>query len=210
MKFLQFSHTNNYLLTSLLKNSGQAAGKTPFKLFFIPAILFCLFLFAPSGNIAQTPNTSPVTQLSIGGSGDYIGGTRSYFYGQGVGVYRVITVADFNADKLADNINILFNAQTPAGEENWDFEFKTNRAGRNLVPGYFENAERAGFEGDGKIGLAVSGNGKGCNTLRGSFTVHEAQYNMTGSQPQLLKLTVSFEQYCEGQTQPLFGTLYYK
>lgn len=179
---------------------------------FLPNFLI-LMLILPvliqSSVLAQSSPAIPLTQISIGGSGDFISGNRNYFYAPGVGNYYIIPAGVFNSDGIPDRINISFNATTQSGYESWSFEFASNRAGRYLVPGFYDNARRAGFEDNGQMGMDIHGNGNGCNTLTGNFTVHEIQYNMAASPPQLLKFTVSFEQFCDGQTNPLFGTLYY-
>ena len=50
----------------------------------------------------------------------------------------------------------------------------------------------------------MSGNGRGCNTLTGSFEVFEAQYSADGTPT---RLRASFVQHCEGVTAALRGTI---
>ncbi|HYY59341.1 MAG TPA: carboxypeptidase regulatory-like domain-containing protein, partial [Pyrinomonadaceae bacterium] len=59
-------------------------------------------------------------------------------------------------------------------------------------------------------GLEIAGDGRGCNTLTGSFTVHEVTLDYSGSSPKVLTFAASFEQHCEGGPAALIGTLYYK
>lgn len=57
----------------------------------------------------------------------------------------------------------------------WSADF-TPAAGDVLAPGTYTDATRFPFNGTGP-GLSVSGSGRGCNTLTGSFTVKQAVFN---------------------------------
>jgi hypothetical protein len=76
--------------------------------------------------------------------------------------------------------------------------------GSTLVPGVYENAERASFASPGHPGLDVSGDGRGCNTVTGRFTVHEASWAGDGK-PTTFAATL--EQHCDGATPALFVEL---
>ena len=73
--------------------------------------------------------------------------------------------------------------------------------GSTLVPGAYENAERASFASPGHPGLDVNGDGRGCNMITGRFTVHEATWGPDGK-PTLFSATL--EQHCEGWAPALF------
>jgi hypothetical protein len=79
-------------------------------------------------------------------------------------------------------------------------------AGQQLVPGTYEDAQRAAFRTAGYPGLDVYGDGRGCNIVDGRFVVDEATYDASGN---LLSLAVRFEEHCEGATPALFGDLLY-
>ncbi|MGF9765118.1 hypothetical protein AAII07_59775, partial [Microvirga sp. 0TCS3.31] len=82
----------------------------------------------------------------------------------------------------------------------WDAQFRAPQ-GQILLPGRtYTGATRYGFNA-GNPGLDVSGNGRGCNTLTGQFTVHEATYD----NGYLTSFRISFEQHCEGSTPALRG-----
>ncbi|HEX4543994.1 MAG TPA: Calx-beta domain-containing protein [Candidatus Acidoferrum sp.] len=53
-------------------------------------------------------------------------------------------------------------------------------------------------------GLAVSGAGRGCNTLTGRFDVLNASYAANGD---VLSFATDFEQHCEGLSPTLFGSI---
>lgn len=71
----------------------------------------------------------------------------------------------------------------------------------NLAVGMYTNASRYPFNGPGP-GLSVSGNGRGCNTLCGSFEIFELRTNVSGN---VDRLWVKFTQLCECGTAPLTG-----
>lgn len=89
-------------------------------------------------------------------------------------------------------------------DEPWfdaNFEAPT---GQVLQPGTtYTGATRYPFNG-ANAGLDVGGDGRGCNTLTGQFTVHEASFDEGGK---LEKLSITFEQHCEGGTEALFGSI---
>jgi hypothetical protein len=76
--------------------------------------------------------------------------------------------------------------------------------GSTLVPGTYEDAERASFASPGHPGLDVNGDGRGCNTVAGRFTVHEATWGLDGK-PTVFAATL--EQHCDGATPALFVEL---
>lgn len=82
------------------------------------------------------------------------------------------------------------------------------RPGRDnlLLPGVtYDGARRAAFA-DVAPGLEVTGSGRGCNELTGSFTVHEIE--VVGGE--LVRFAATFEQYCDGSDAPLRGSLSYR
>jgi hypothetical protein len=69
-------------------------------------------------------------------------------------------------------------------------------------PGVYEGAMRHPFEPPGAPGLAVAGNGRGCNMLSGRFVVDDARY---GPRALVRSLRARFEQHCEGAAPALRG-----
>ena len=79
--------------------------------------------------------------------------------------------------------------------------------GEILAPGMkYPNATRYPFNGSGN-GLSVYGDGRGCNTLTGSFKVIEANFSAVDNSLQNFKAT--FTQHCEGGSAALTGTVKY-
>ena len=74
--------------------------------------------------------------------------------------------------------------------------------GQDLAVGTYQNARRYPFN-DGAPGFNHSGNGRGCNTLTATFTIHELVYDPDGT---LRTFRADFEQHCEGVAAALRGT----
>ena len=124
-----------------------------------------------------------------GDPGDWIGGDRSYDYtpqmGARMGGGGTETYASMGVDHADDWWGATFEAP----------------AGQILLPGHtYTGATRYPFN-SGNAGMDVSGSGRGCNTLTGQFTVHEAAY----ADGYLTGFRISFEQHCEGGTPALRG-----
>lgn len=137
-----------------------------------------------------TPGTTSLTMTSQ--AGDYIGQGATY-------------------DFTAANATITMSGGAGGVEQNVsaaDGEFWTvdlfPAGGHVLVPGTYNNATRYPFNGSGN-GLSVYGDGRGCNTLTGSFTVKQAVYSATDNS--LLHFQASFVQHCEGATPALSGVV---
>jgi Tol biopolymer transport system component len=124
------------------------------------------------------------------------------FIGQGQGWSYTPATATFLID--GDRSGITFRL-TGANGDDWSGSFKPT-AGDIIVPGTYPNATRYSFSGAG-AGLDVSGNGRGCNTLQGSFTVNSVKFARDGSAEQV---ALAFEQHCEGGAAALHGTFLYR
>jgi len=122
--------------------------------------------------------------------GDYIGQGRTWNFTQDDG--------EFIGTHSGNVVEIRFTY-----ESWWTLDF-ANRHGFDLVPGNYEDATRYPFQSPNRPGLAVSGDGRGCNQLTGRFIVWEAQYGPTG---QLMSFAADFEQHCEGAVPALRGAV---
>ena len=125
-------------------------------------------------------------------TGDYIGGGATLTYGPDSSISVGGSRSYIGAS--VDGVN----------GDWWDLDFEP-AAGDVLAPGTYTGATRYPFNGSGP-GLSVSGTGRGCNQLDGSFTVNELR--MDGGD--LHSLSISFEQHCEHATAALRGTLSFR
>jgi hypothetical protein len=131
--------------------------------------------------LVENPN-DPRTQLQVqGDTGDFVTLGQSYNF-------------DAMNAKLTFSNNIYGGVTLNiAGDSPWTFDVAPPR-GTTLQPGTYQ-AERYPFEKAGLAGLDFYGDGRGCNTVIGQFTVYQAEFDAAG-QPS--KLDIAFEQHCEG------------
>lgn len=134
--------------------------------------------------------SAPTTLVSFrGDAGDYVTQGRSYNYDR--------TNAQIVFSRNFDNgVSIAINGATW-----WTLDTAVPNNG-SFVVGTYTNAQRFPFQAPNTPGLDLSGDGRGCNTLTGQFTVHQVQFD-SGGTPQVLDLT--FEQHCEGASAAAYG-----
>jgi hypothetical protein len=124
-------------------------------------------------------------------AGDYIGAGQYYAY------------TPANATISARGSDTFVEIDVTSGDAWWSADFEADSS-RLLLPGTtFSGATRYPFNSPSTPGLDVEGSGRGCNTLTGTFTVHDATYRggvLTG-------ISITFEQHCEGATPALFGSI---
>lgn len=150
---------------------------------------------APSAAVTVTPvlpSSQPTTIRLVSDSGDYIGGGRTYLYN------RTNTQIGFSAS--GNRISIQVN-----GDEWWHADFVLPASQPTWVPGTYTGLTRYPFHDAAKGGLDWGGEGRGCNTLKGSINVLAATYN--GSTGELDSINFTFVQHCEGGTAALRGTI---
>lgn len=120
--------------------------------------------------------------------GDFIGAGRTYAY----------TNADAALSFVANGGRLQVSVQ---GDERWTGEFDLPSALAQFQVGTYANVTRAPV-GDPAVGaLSWSGEGRGCNTLAGSFSVDSATY----ASGVLTAIDLRFEQHCEGGAAALRG-----
>lgn len=102
-----------------------------------------------------------------------------------------------SARAKAREVNIFFE-----GDDHWSLDFVAPE-GKPLQPGTYASAQRAPFQNPIKPGLSVSGAGRGCNKLTGSFTVKSVEV----SGDTLRRFSADFEQYCDENKAPLRGSV---
>lgn len=126
--------------------------------------------------------------------GDFIGGGHTYSWDP------------TNATITASGTDAMVDFRVTSGGLWFDATFEAD-SGHLLLPGTtFSGATRYPFNSTSTPGMDVSGDGRGCNELTGSFTVHEAAY-VDGI---LDRIRITFEQHCEGDDAALRGTLWWR
>jgi hypothetical protein len=144
---------------------------------------------------AWAPPAETATLTMVSDPGDYIGQGQTWSYDTEAG--DVIS-----ATGNGSTVNV---AVTGYNGTWWYLDFDAPD-GQTLTAGTtYANATRYPFNGSGP-GLAIYGEGRGCNTLTGSFTVDEAVFGGPDSS-YIQDFVVTFEQHCEGGEPALRGTL---
>jgi hypothetical protein len=128
---------------------------------------------------ASTPRTS---FDFTGDSGDFIS--------QGHGWHFDTFNATITASRNFDN----GVSASIGGDTWWSFDTAVP-SGKAYRPGVYRNAVRFPFQGATVPGLDLEGDGRGCNTLTGQFTVYQVQFDTAGN-PTMADIT--FTQHCEG------------
>ncbi|WP_159079117.1 hypothetical protein [Plantactinospora sp. BC1] len=135
----------------------------------------------------------PLSYRFASDAGDYIGGgvTKSYTNATSV----------FGLRGTASGVSFSVSGQ----RDYWSVELYPP-AGQTLRVGTYTDAQRYPFNESGHPGLSVSGNGRGCNTLTGEFTIREIAFDASGA---VSALSATYVQHCEGGTPALRGTIRY-
>jgi hypothetical protein len=125
-------------------------------------------------------------------AGDDIGGGKTYSYDQSDAVMTVTASRGYLTIAIG-------------GDQNWEGQFQSPSGMTQLKAGTYPNLQRYPFHDPAVGGLSWDGEGRGCNTLSGSFTIDSVTY-ATGV---LTKIDLSFEQYCDGASSALHGTVHW-
>jgi hypothetical protein len=139
--------------------------------------------------------------------GEYIGGGLNYFYGDADGEWNAYPYVT-SSDGQVNDVRVTFDSLFEPGVF-WDVEFSTRGIGTPLVPGVYTNAQRAAFAEPGHPGLDVGGEGRGCNTVTGNFTVTDAKFDYSTRTPRVISFAASFEEHCEGGSGTLRGAVFF-
>ena len=163
------------------------------KIIFVLTMLFSLEVFA-----------YPLTFLEMSSeAGDYIGQGQDYYFTESDGAFTAQQSYFGNSTYANNSISLSFIA--PGYSDWWYLDFSTHEMGIDLVEGTYD-AVRFPFEPVGSAGMSIDGNGRGSNTLTGSFTVLDIDFGINGT---INSFAASFEQHSEGKVPALFGKIAY-
>jgi len=124
--------------------------------------------------------------------GDYIGGGGAFSY----------TKADAQISLSAAGGHLTL---TITGDQRWTADFAVGSDLGELRAGTYGGLTRYPFHDPAKGGLSWSGEGRGCNTLTGAFTIGRVVYQGGA----LAAIDLSFEQHCEGGAPALRGQIHW-
>jgi len=138
------------------------------------------------GSNSASASTVTSAQASFTGyGGDWVGGSRSWYYSTDDGTRFTASKGNTNAIDISwfGTTFWTLNLEAPQGEA--------------LAPGTYSGATRAAgtFWAPYRPGLDLGGDGRGCNTLTGNFTINHIAFDAGLN---LTALDVDFTQHCEG------------
>jgi hypothetical protein len=164
------------------------------KRFAAAGIAFTISFGLSSALVTPLAQAATVQEASLsmsGDAGDYVGQGVTYSYSTSAG-------DTFGSSMSAQVVHVNVSA---ANGDWWFLDFAAP-AGQTLAVGTYDSATRYPFQDASVPGLSVFGNGRGCNTLTGSFTVTEIAIAAGGA---IDHFDADFEQHCEGATPALRG-----
>ncbi|NBD20252.1 PEP-CTERM sorting domain-containing protein [Aquabacterium fontiphilum] len=154
---------------------------------------FVAICLASLGWLSAAPQAFAATQLYYTSSADsWVGAGETVLVGRDSGFD--ITVDRYTDNTIAFRINDYESNPDFWSRSWWYLEFAAP-AEAELTVGSYDHATRWPFQSSDAPGLSFSGNGRGNNTLTGSFTVLEAVYGTDG---RVLSFAADFLQYDEG------------
>ncbi len=145
-----------------------------------------LALAAPAAAHAATVTGAGTSVTFSGTGGDYITQDQAWSYDPS----NSAITATASADDNFVGVNI-------SGDTTWTLDFAAPQ-GQALTAGTtYDNVARYPFQTSTQPGLSLYGDGRGCNTVTGSFTVNKAVFGPNGW---IQSFDATFVQQCEGST----------
>lgn len=144
------------------------------------------------------PNTNTSTSFAPNSvrlksdQGDFVGAGKTYEYSSANSILTVTSTAN----RLSVRV---------VGDQTWNGDFVLPSSATKLQTGTYSNLDRYPFHNPIFGGLSWSGDGRGCNTLNGSFTISSVTYVANV----LKAVELSFEQHCEGAAVALRGQIHW-
>jgi uncharacterized repeat protein (TIGR01451 family) len=143
-----------------------------------------------SSYVASTSGPNAVTLQSD--PGDYVGGGQNYAYSNADSILTVSAAGN----RLSVHVT---------GDQSWIGEFQLPNTLTQLQAGTYPNLQRYPFNNPVYGGIDWTGEGRGCNTQKGTVVINSVTY--TGGV--LSAIDMNFEQHCEGQVAALRGHVHW-
>ena len=101
-------------------------------------------------------------------------------------------------------------APPDSSHNKWKLEFSTKGIGTNLSYGTYEDARYVWASDSDSPRMEISRTSLGgCNDVKGTFTIYDAQFDYPYGIPRVTSFAASFEQYCGNKRSGLRGTIYF-
>jgi hypothetical protein len=169
---------------------------------------------APTVVVAHSEPITLVAPTGVGSSAPCLAGGNVVFFDGDAGDYihpgiDTITQGTWGLQSSGTTPSTVHVSLTPSQSNQglwWDLYFSSLQLNQPLDTQVYTDAQREPFAAPGHPGLEVTGDGRGCNTLTGSFQIEDL--TMSGSTVQ--SFTATFEQHCEGGTAALRGCVHFE
>lgn len=159
-------------------------------------IAFAVLLVTFSTYAASQQVAGTLTMQSE--EGDWVGKGENYSFGPADGTWTANTYF-YDDGSGPHTVSIFFMS-----DSNWfGLDFSTAQLGQPLAVGTYTDAQRASFADPGHPGLDVGGNGSGCNTVEGQFSIVTIEW--VGNT--VTNFAADFEQHCSGAEPALYGSV---
>ena len=157
---------------------------------------------SPEGTSITDTDTTPSSCTVSTSTGFCFDSHKNDYIGQGNTIYRDDTMGAFEPQVYSDGgVEVAYS-----DEETWWYLSFAAPDGERLEARIYDAATRYPFQDDTAAGLDVSGDGRGCNTLEGSFEVLDVSYRRNSQgDDRLNRLWATFKQHCEGESPALHG-----
>ncbi len=149
----------------------------------------------PPGLWAPAPGSTPPSGNYIyltSDMSDWVGAGQTYLY--------TPTTATVTLTATGGLLSI-----SVSGAEWWFGDFQAMNSIPKFEVGYYGNLGRYPFHNPTRGGLDWFGQGRGCNTLRGWFSIDHVTYAVDS----LTAVDLRFEQHCEAGTSALHGAIHW-
>lgn len=129
--------------------------------------------------VSSSVMAAPVTFLEMHSTGDYIVPVGSYYYDDTNSFITGSNSYESNSTYYQNSprFNVSYVDESTSWSDYWTLSFSTHELGGPMMVGVYDDAVRFPFEPNGVPGLSISGNGRGNNTLNGSFEVLDIAYS---------------------------------
>jgi hypothetical protein len=120
---------------------------------------------------------------------------------------------DYFQDSFVEAVNIAYSNPDDPFDPQWTFTFSTEKLGHTVRVGRYEDAERAPFASPCHAGFEASQGYGGCNRYSADFTIYDVSIDFSQrdeyGQPKVVSFCASFEFYCDNNSTPHRGVIYY-
>jgi hypothetical protein len=165
----------------------------------------------PTHYIASTGDITLQVPTGIGSATPcLLGGNAMFFDGEGGDwIYNgalSVTQGKWSASGNTSDVTVHVDPSDESQGLWWDLEFASNRLSQPLQTQVYTAAERAPFASTNHPGIDIGGDGRGCNTICGSFQVE----SIVWSNQTLKSFTATFEQHCECGSSVVRGCVHFE